>query len=172
MRVTDPKDPTILNKELGNKVDALRKEFNSLRDIVHQVRHQVVLSNLDKAKTLATNNCVFTWTGASNHLSWNNSAVVDVVNTTYPIYAGTLTLSPSTFYWMVWNKEHKVMTALADIRTLFSGNSGQALSGSHASDNNIIICQIFTGTGGQTGIAGGGGSTGGSDLIGARYKNF
>jgi hypothetical protein len=42
----------------------------------------------------------------------------------------------------------------------------------HGNYNVHLLCQIYTGTVGQSGIAGGGGSTGGVDISGSRYKNF
>ena len=42
----------------------------------------------------------------------------------------------------------------------------------HGNYNVHLLCQIYTGTTGQSGSAGGGGSNGGVDLSGLRYKNF
>lgn len=163
--------------ELNDRLSKLEKEHQTLK---------FQTSNLDFVHARPTfNNLTFTWTGGSTTLSWtagwikDKNAVVDTgtafsqspswrfangipVATTHNIGvpAGSLTLSASTYYWLGWDTAGQLMHATTDITTLYTHHDVQ------------VICQLFTGTGAQTGTAGGGGSQGGSDLSGARYKLF
>jgi hypothetical protein len=160
-----------------DKIDSLQNQLAGLQKLVSNVGHQTIISDpLHAPQT--SNNITFTWTGGTGVLSWTKGWIKDKnwnaqsINRTpvissapgqqhiFTVPAGSLVLSPSTTYWLGWDPHSQTMQATQDASSL------------HGKFGAHIICQIFTGTGGQTGTAGGGGSTGGSDLSGARYKNF
>lgn len=160
-----------------DRIDQLQAQLNKLQKQVSSTSQQAVVGDSVHAPQ-TTNNITFTWTGGTTTLSWNAGYIKDKnwsVQTTvrpaakstapgqqhtYAVTAGSLILSASTYYWLGWDFVHHVMRATTDASTL------------HNQFNIHIICQLFTGTGAQTGAAGGGGSQGGVDLSGARYKNF
>lgn len=157
-RITDVKDLGQINRALEG-IDKLQKQFGQLNDQLSSVNHQV--KQLDtKHAAATTNNLTFTWTGSTHTLSWLAGSVKDRNNVNVPVLGGSLVVLASTFYWLAWNKIHQRMVAQI------------AADGLLQNQNNIVICQLFTGTAGQTGTAGGGASSGASDLSGARYKLF
>lgn len=158
-RITDVNDLGQLNRALEG-IDKLEKKFGTLNSQLSSITHQV--NQIDtKHVPASSNNLSFTWTGGTLTLSWPAGSVVDRNNSNVPIAAGSIVgLLASTYYWLAWNQVHKQMVAQIDASILLP-NTG-----------NIVICQVFTGTAGQTGLAGGGGSSGISDLTGARYKLF
>jgi len=165
-----------VNRQIDT-IDALQKQ---IADLQQQMAHVGQTSNIADPihAPLTTNNLSFTWTGGSQSLSWLQGFVKDknwqaqtiasptVISSAkgqfhfFAISSGSLSVAPSTYYWMGWDPVHQIMLATPDAATLH-GNRGVH-----------IICQLYTGTVGQTGVAGGGGSTGGVDLSGSRYKNF
>lgn len=165
-----------INRQIDN-IDILQKQIADLQQKLSHVGQTANISDPTHAPQ-TTNNLTFTWTGGSQVLSWlqgyikdknwaaqttSNPAVISSAKGqqhTYTVPAGSLSLAPSTYYWLGWDPAHQIMLATQDVSTL------------HGNRNAHVICQVFTGTGGQTGTAGGGGSTGGVDLSGARYKNF
>lgn len=172
-----------LNKQL-DKLDELHDRLAKAEKTIEALRFQT--AHLDFVHARPTfNNLTFTWTGGTTTLSWtagwvkDKNAVTDTgtafsqspsfrftsglprgLTHNVGIPAGSLVLSASTYYWLGWDVDNGAMYALTDITKLYSHHGV------------LVICQIFTGTAGQTGTAGGGGSNGGSDLSGARYKNF
>lgn len=175
LRITNEADKAQLNAAL-QRIDSLRKIVIDMQQQMGAMKH--LLESIDVTHAPATtNNLVFTWTGGTTTLSWANGFLQDKNATAnkivgqhlatapgivhnHQVIAGSMHLTASTFYWLAWNPTHQEMVASTDAGKLFQ-NPG-----------NLIICQIFTGTGGQTGVAGGGGSTGGTELSGAKYKNF
>lgn len=165
-----------LNKQF-DLVDSLRQQVNQLQAQIQSHNFQIAAANPTHAPA-TTNNLVFTWTGSSGALSWAQGWLKDknwntqTINTPAPkgsapgvqhawaIPSGSLTVSPSTYYWLAWNSAHQQMSAQTDA------------SLAHSNPNSHVICQIYTGTSGQSGTAGGGGSRGTSDLSGLSYKNF
>jgi hypothetical protein len=159
-----------------DKIDNLVKRTGALENAVGNLGFQAVaLDYLHAPPT--TNNIVFTWTGGTLTLSWTkgflqdkNASVQTLVPTklstspsvvhTHGVAAGSKVVSASTWYWTGWDPVHQQMVI----------NSNAAVL--HQNFNVLIICQLFTGTAGQTGTAGGGGSRGGVDLSGMSYKNF
>jgi hypothetical protein len=173
-----------LNKQL-ERIEDLHNRLSIAEKQLQTTSFQV--SQLDFMHARPTfNNLTFTWTGATGTVSWLNGFLKDknaaietgVAFSQAPSYrfqvnhplglthnisipAGSLTgLSANTYYWLGWDNNNRQMYALTDITKLFTHHDMQ------------IVCQIFTGTVGQTGTVGGGGSQGGTDLSGARYKLF
>lgn len=161
-----------------NRIDQLEAQVKALQKQSSSVAQQTIVGDTAHAPA-TTNNLVFTWTGGSSTLSWPAGFIKDKnwsVQTTarpalkstapgqqhtFSVTAGsTPGLTPNAYYWIGWDYVHHVMKITTDASTL------------HNNQNVHIICQIFTGTAGQTGVAGGGGSQSGVDLSGARYKNF
>ena len=139
-----------LNKQIGilrSQLDATKQQVKSL-DVVHA--------------PLTTNNITFTWTGATSTLSWTAGSIANKNSINTPVIAGSIAgLAASTYYWLAWNAEHQQMVANQSADVLFQNK------------NNLVIAKIFTGTAGQTGTAGGGGSASShSDLSGFQYKLF
>lgn len=160
-RITSFQDVAVANKELSDQVTTLK---NQLFDAVKQLQdtstqfQSVTQSNL---RTATTNDMVFTWAGGTTKISWPGGSLKDTEQKAHVIPAGNLTLVASTYYWMVWNKAHQKVVAVTSVDDPIYSNK-----------DNYVICQIFTGAGAQSGVAGGGGSTSSRDLSGARYKNF
>lgn len=125
-----------------------------------------------------SNNLVFTWTGSSSTLSWASGWVKDKnwssQNTTVPaaissapgqihswnVFAGSISLAPSTYFWLGWDPDGQVMRATTDVSSL------------HGDEDIKIICKLYTGSSSQSGTAGGGGAFGTSDLSGGTYNQF
>jgi len=149
-----------LNKELV-KIDALQKQVADLHQKIGDT-HAKVQSIKDTHAPIQFNTLTFTWTGGTTTLSWPAGAVVTKTGENVPVATGSITgLSASTYYWLAWNPTHQKMVAQVGLNGLLQ------------IPDNVVICQVFTGTGAQTGVAGGGGSSSsGSDLCGARYKLF
>lgn len=160
MRITTVQDLSQLNRQL-DRIDHLQKQID---DMHRQLgAHARQLSHLDVVHApLTLNNTVFNWTGGSGTVDWNDSSIIDKNNINRPIKAGSITgLAPNTYYWLAWNTEHSQMVARVGVDGVFQ------------IPDNHVICQIFTGSGAQTGVVGGGGSSSsGSDLSGSRYKLF
>lgn len=161
MRITSFEDAATANKHVTNKISELEKRIQASEDNFNQLQHKY-LSTLDNARNShTTNNLVVTWTGGPNTLAWPAANIQDALDKTEQVPAGSLTLLPSTYYWILWNRAHRRLVAARGVtQSLFTNNA------------NHLLFQIFTGTSGQTGVAGGGGSTSTRDLSGARYKNF
>jgi hypothetical protein len=158
-------------------LDILQEQFLNVQQRVNNIGQSVDINDPIHAPQ-TTNNFIFTWTGGAQTLSWPQAFIKDknwVAQTLaspsikssakgqvhlYTVPAGILSATASTYYWLGWDPIHQKMLAVQDVSTL------------HGNYNVHIICQVFTGTVGQTGVAGGGGSTSGVDLSGARYKNF
>ena len=149
-----------INRELA-KVDELKKRVDELHKQMGDT-HAKVQSIKDTHAPIQFNTLTFTWTGGTTTLSWNAGAVVTKTGQNVPVAAGSIGgLTASTYYWLAWNPTHQKMAAQIGLNGLLQ------------IPDNVVICQVFTGTGAQTGTAGGGGSSSsGSDLCGARYKLF
>jgi len=157
-------------------LDSLRKQLADVQQRLGFVGNTASIADpLHAPQT--TNNLAFTWTGSTSTLSWPQGWIKDknwgtqvlglapVSSAPGPVHiwtvtAGSAVLTPSMYYWLAWDPDRQTMRITQDADSL------------HGDDDVQIICQIYTGTSGQSGSAGGGGSTGGSDLSGARYKNF
>lgn len=153
-------DLNLLNRQL-EKIDTLQRQVNDLHSKVKAI-NGTVSNVVDTHVPIRFNTLTFTWTGGTSTLSWPAGSVVDKTGNNLPVTAGAITgLSPSTYYWLAWNPVHQKMIAQV------------GLNGILQIHNNVVLCQLFTGTAGQTGVAGGGGSSSsGSDLTGGRYKLF
>lgn len=172
-----------INKQI-DKIDQLHQRVSELESKFATTTFQVNQVDFQHARQ-TFNNITFTWTGSSGTLSWtkgwirdknallgtnpvvvqtpsykNQSGITAAVTHNIGVPAGSLALNASTYYWLGWDVNSNLMYALTDITKLYTQTGMQ------------IICQVFTGTSGQTGTAGGGGSQGGSDLSGTRYKLF
>jgi hypothetical protein len=168
-------------------LNQINRQFETMDTIQAEVNDvQTKLSNVGQSISIAdpihapstTNNFAFTWTGTTQVLSWNQAFIKDKNWNTqtlasptklssakgqqhiYTAPAGSLNLNPSTYYWLGWDTVHHQLVATTNADQL------------HGNFNVHIISQIYTGTTGQTGMAGGGGSNGGVDLSGLTYKNF
>jgi len=160
-KITSFEEAAIANKEITDKLTAIEKKLDGAlaNNQDSHNRFQAIVSSQVRNNT--TNDLVFTWTGGANTLTWNGGSLQDTQQKSHVIPAGSLTLTPSTYYWLFWNKQHNQVVATTGISTSLYSN-----------ENTQIICQIYTGTNVQSGVAGGGGSTSSRDLSGARYKNF
>ena len=171
-------DLTQINLQI-DKIDNLNKRIGLLENQVGNIGYQTAALDYVHAPS-TTNNLVFTWTGSTGKLSWTQGFIQDknasqTTQTTYGpkissapsiphtsnVAAGSLSASASTYYWLGWDTSQQQMALSINASVL------------HQNFNVLIICQVYTGTAGQTGVAGGGGSRGGgSDLSGLSYKNF
>jgi hypothetical protein len=158
-------------------LDGLEAQVADIQTKADFAAQQVVIGDPIHAPS-TTNNLSMTWTGGSGVLSWPLAFIKDKnwnAQTTirpaikssapgqqhiYQITPGSITVQPSTYYWVGWDHAHQTMVVTQDASVI------------HGNYNVHLLCQIYTGTVGQSGIAGGGGSTGGVDISGSRYKNF
>lgn len=164
-----PNDLGVLNTQLKQtdlhkaQIAELQAQVGLLFRHVQQIR--------DTRQIGSVNNLLFTWTGGGSTLSWANGYVQDSSLKNYPVPAGSIPLDPSTYYWLAWSPPQQRMVAQTDLQTLFAPTSNPNTNSPLG--NNIIICNVYTGTGGQTGTAGGGGSAaGGTAPTGREYKLF
>jgi hypothetical protein len=154
------KDLPQLNREL-TRIDTHESQIASLKS-----QFGIVTKHLDEIKNrrevVSTNNLTFTWTGGTLKLSWAAGFLRDNALKYYTALAGTsLALTASTYYWIGWNPKQAQMSFQTSLDKLT--NLG----------NILVVCRVFTGTAGQSGVAGGGGSEpGGDGVSGATYKNF
>ena len=179
--------PRIANLDLAqinrqiDRLDNLHKTVSTLQSTLENIKYQVGQLDYHHARP-TTNNLVFTWTGGTHTVSWPQGFIQDknaeaqqilgdvfssakgppiLGQHTFNVPAGSQAgLTASTYYWVGWNHAASQM--------VFTTDAGQLFQDTHM----MVICQLYTGTGAQTGVAGGGGSQGGVDLSGARYKNF
>lgn len=175
-----PKIAALTLDQVNRQIDIIDTLQSQVADLQKKMSHVGQSTNIADPThaPLTTNNLSFTWTGGSQALTWLQGFIKDknwqaqtiasptVISSAkgqphfFAVSGGALSLTPSTYYWLGWDPIHQIMLATQDASALH-GNRGVH-----------VICQLYTGTGGQTGVAGGGGSTGGTDLSGARYKNF
>jgi hypothetical protein len=179
-RITNANETGQLNKA----VDRITKAEARIIQLQQELAvHAGQLSQLDFVHGVQTsNNLVFTWTGDNaghGKITWPQGWLKDKNAATaliakplsaapghfhiLPIPAnstGITGLNPSTYYWMGWNKLQQQMIATTDVSIIYQNF------------NAYVVCQLFTGTTAQTGVAGGGGVNGGIDLSGAKYKLF
>lgn len=169
-RITTPDDLGQLNKAL-QRIDKVEKKLLQTQNQLLEVQKRVTTSDILHAPAPTTNNIVVNWTGSTGTLSWAQAHIQDknanaVVNTpgiihTTPILAGSVSgLAPSTHYWLGWSTTQKQMLIVNDAHAVINKNDIR------------IICRVFAGTAGQSGVAGGGGSQALRDLSGLTYKNF
>lgn len=165
-----------LNPQL-QRIDELHSRLAAVESQLKNTSQQITQLDYGHAP-LTTNNLTFTWTGGTKTISWGNGFIQDknavaqrlaqtpVSSAAGPphniqVQAGSLVVpTASTYYWLGWDNQHLQMAASKDAGSLLQNH------------NVVIICQLFAGTSGQTGTAGGGGSTGGTELSGAKYKLF
>jgi hypothetical protein len=161
VRITDiNKDLPVLNDALASIAD--------LQQFVNEQRQQnqalaAKLQTISQQKgTTSTNNLQLTWTGSTLKFSWPAAFVRDAFNNYFPIPAGTSqALLASTNYWVGWNAAQQQMSFQVNLNLLTS------------IVNELIVCQIFSGTAGQSGSAGGGGTDpGGTSPVLRSYKLF
>lgn len=169
-RISSVEDLGQLNKAL-QKIDKLEKKLLQTQDNLLRVTKRVATMDALHAPTPTTNDLVLTWNGPGGSLAWpqasirdkNAGALVAVSGAqhTVPVTAGTLTgLSPSTHYWIGWSRSQNQLVASTDAHPLLN------------QQDIHIVCRVFTGTAGQSGVAGGGGSSAVRDISGLTYKNF
>lgn len=155
-----------LNTELA-RMDLHQQQITELQNQVGQLTKQLLTnSTTSPANHLSQNNLTFVWTGSVTTLSWaagyihSNGVYIHVAS-------GSIKLTPSTYYWMAWNPTHQTMSAQTDYSKLFN------LIAAPDTNTISIVCQIFTGAGGQSGSVGGGGTEpGGIGNNGKQYKLF
>jgi hypothetical protein len=166
--------------QVNRKIDILDQVQNQVADIQAKAdfaAQQVVIADPIHAAS-TTNSLNMTWTGSTGVLSWPLGFIKDknwnaqttvrpVIKSSapgqqhvYQIAPGSMTVQPNTYYWVGWDPTHQTMVIEKDASII------------HGNYNVHLLCQIYTGTAGQSGVAGGGGSNGGVDLSGLRYKNF
>lgn len=160
-RITNPNDLGQLNRAFSDQMQIMEGLVGELQKQVDNLRHQIKQVDVNHAP-LTQNNITFTWTGATGTISWPAGSVKDKKGFNIPVKAGSIAgLPASTYHWLAWNPEHQQMIAQVGVDGLLQ------------KPGNHVICQVFTGTGAQTGTVGGGGSSSnGSDLSGSRYKLF
>jgi len=161
IRITDiAKDLAVLNQQLA-AIDQIRENVTQLQKNNGVLTEQVTKTQQQRG-IVATNNVVFTWHGSSRTFTWPAAFVRDASNNYYPIPAGTsIVLQPSTYYWAAWNPTHQTMSWQTSVDVLASIPTLQ------------VIANVFSGTSGQTGTAGGGGTAPGlDDINGLKYKLF
>ena len=163
-----PADLAIINSEL-KRLDQYQSQLSGLTDrLVSLETHTAEIR--DTRAIPSVNNLIFTWTGGTLTLSWPAGFVQDSSLTHYPVVAGSLVLVASTVYWLAWNPRQQVMAFNTSLHTLFSNSDAFTAA---PAGNNLIVSSVKTGTGGQTGVAGGGGSDpGGTGPSGKAYVNF
>lgn len=149
-----------LNSELS-RLDRHTNDIASLKQELSNLKDQVLVEHLRNG-VQNQNNIVFTWTGGSLTISWAPGYVKDHQGHYDPIPAGSQTAAASTYYWVGWNPVHQTMSFNTSLDALTQ------------SKQVLVLCQFFTGTGGQTGSLGGGGTEpgGGQGLNGKQYKLF
>lgn len=169
-RIADPESASQVNKAL-QRLDKVEKRLLQTQDQLLQVQKRVNTSDVLHAPNPTTNNMTFAWTGSTHTLSWNKGDVQDknanavtnvsgIVHTT-PVVAGSQGgLLASTHYWVGWSTTQRQMMISSDAHIMLNRPDIK------------VICRVFTGTAGQTGVAGGGGSEAIRDISGLTYKNF
>jgi len=169
-------DLSQINRQIDN-LDVVRAQVGAIQSQLNYTNQTAAVVDPIHAPS-TTNNLSFTWTGSTGVLNWPVGFVKDKnwqaqsiprpaakssapgQQHTYGVPSGSLSLNASTYYWLGWDWQHQQMIATTDASQL------------HGNFNVHIICQLYTGTSGDTGTAGGGGSNGGVDLSGLTYKNF
>lgn len=158
-RITQVNDLAQLNRQF-QRLDLLISEHAELKSRVEHVVTQVSQAALTHAQT-TLNTVAFHWDGPTLTLSWADGSIKNKSGSNVPVVAGSLIgLVANKTYWLAWNSVHKKMAAQLGVDGLLQN------------PNNFVLCQVFTGTAGQTGSAGGGGANSASDLSGGRYKLF
>jgi hypothetical protein len=160
LTITDvQRDLPKLNSEL-TRLDEHERRFRDLELKLNNLSsHSAVESKTNGVQN--QNNVAFVWTGGTLTISWAAAYVKDHQGHYDPIPAGSQVALPNTFYWAGWNPVHLTMS--------FNTNLDQLTK----VENVLVLCQFFTGTGGQTGTLGGGGSVPNAQgLNGERFKNF
>lgn len=159
-RITDP------TRDIAKLNDRLRQLDQALGDIQalkQQVNRTQTSSNLttQSHEPSTINNITFTWTGSTTTLSWSQGYLQDKSGTHYSIPAGSTVVAASTAFWAAWNTTQNQMIITSNFASLWTNQ------------NNLLICSLYTGTSGQSGAAGGGGTeAGGAGISGRNYKMF
>jgi hypothetical protein len=159
LRITDVKDLPKLNKELV-RIDQAFNQLNKLSLTTKHLAKQLVLTK-GQSNFTGINNVLFTWTGGTLTLSWNAGFLIDDKGKTWPVQAGSKVTVANTYYWTAWNPVQQAMTISTALKPIV------------AVKGNLVICKLFTGTAGQSGTVGGGGSeTSGDGVNTKEYKLF
>lgn len=161
VKITDiTKDLPILNEQL-ERINAIENLVKSHDFFLTQINH-TLQKQIHQQDAAGSNSLMLTWAGSTGKFSWPAGFIRDITGVYHPIPAGTsVALSPSTYYWVAWNPSQQSMSFQTSLATL--QNIPQSL----------IAFQVFTGTAGQSGSAGGGGTDpGGTGYLGRAYKNF
>ena len=148
LRITDiATDLPKLNNEL-QRVDLHQKQIAELRSQLGQLQKKLLTRDAEKQPTnfLAHNNLLFTWNGSAHSISWPNSMITSNGHFLQVPAGSTTQVVASTYYWAGWNVTHQTMSFSEDIHNLTP------------IPTIIIVGQIFTGTAGQSGAIGGGGT--------------
>lgn len=175
-RLTSPSDTAIINSEL-KRLDLLQSQIQEHAQQLAQLQKHTDQIR-DARGVPSINNITFTWTGGTLTLSWNAGYVQDSSLRNWPVVAGSQVVNASTTYWAAWNPIQQHMALNTSLATLVSGvgtaHQFSKTGGANVSaGNNLVIAAVFTGTGGQSGTAGGGGSDpGGTGVSGTVYKKF
>lgn len=167
-----------INKQL-TQIDTLNKQMLNIQKMLDNVGFQAATADPQHAPQ-TTHNVQFTWTGGSSTCAWTNGIIRSknasaqqpgkaAVSSApgalhnWPVSSGSQSLTPSTYYWAGWDPTHNVMLITQDASQI------------HQNHSMLMLCQFYTGTGGQTGWCGGPNTSsqaGAVDLSGMRYKNF
>ena len=148
LKYTEGRDNTsLLNKEL-RKLDQARRDLLLEQRRTRRLRESLTIAEEIRAES-QIDTADFQWVGPSTKITWVAFKIKNKAGDVIQVPAGERTgLTASTYYWLAWNPVHKIMAAATSVDTLTNNPI------------NLIVCRIFTGTGAQTGDAGGGGSTG------------
>lgn len=160
-KITSFKDVAVANKEISDHLTSVQNQLSAALKKLDETNTRFENATNSQLRNATTNDLVFTWTGSTGHVAWPGGSLKDTQGKIHVVPPSNLVLTPSTYYWMVWNPTHQKLQAVTGVDNPVYSNP-----------NNYVICQIFTGTNVQSGTAGGGGSTSSRDLSGARYKNF
>jgi hypothetical protein len=151
-----PEDIPKLNREL-QRIDTINEQFKKLQGQFDLLNSRQL--TLEKSQALiGTNNILITWHGPTSEFTWLAAYTKDNRGVLHPMTAGARVVPPSNNYWFAWNPSNRIMSVEASIDTLTKIS------------NLIVLCRVWAGTVGQTGVAGGGGSDTG--LTGHNTKEY
>lgn len=161
IKITDiAKDLPVLNQEL-KKFDVFDSFIQQQQEQNQQLRLQIQQLGGLKDGT-SCNSLNANWDGPTSTLSWPAGFFRDTSHAYAPFPAGKqVGLAPSTDYWLAWNPSQQVMSIHPDINRLMT------------IQQLLVMCRLFTGTAGQTGPAGCGGTEPvGTGINGKEYHLF
>jgi hypothetical protein len=161
IRLTQPtRDVAKLNEALS-QVDILTRRLVAAESVARSTKIAATRATQQLANPPVTN-LAFTWTGSSCLVSWPAGYIKNSRGIVTAVAAGSKFLSPSSYYWVYYNPIHK--------QVIFANSPSPTLTGN---SKNLVVCSLKTGTGTQSGAAGGGGTEPqGYGNMGYKYTNF